>query len=552
MKNLFVKQTPAPDHSSNAFDLSHEKKMSFKMGHLVPIYMEDNIPGDSFRVSSEVFIRFAPLLAPILHRVDVFTHYFFVPYRLLMPSVGLTYADWEGFITGDPDSEFTNVEIPTITMDSTNQGLGCFNKGSLADYFGLPVVEDTDAAITQDIEISALPFMAYHLIYDHYYRDQQLINKRCGISSSYAIPLIGGTRDNEAQNVCPNAPLVRAWEKDLLTAGLTTAYAGALSDVELDLDIAGLGFSTGANIKLQTTGGTPAAGGIVMSSSDLKDSAADNLYFKSGNELPAAATLELYELRRAQALLRSLEAEKRGGRRYQEFLLAKFGVIGEGYKTAYPQYLGGGKQAVNISSTQSTTQALDPTAGVNDGAGGVPVTIDPQSNLSGNALSIGKTNKFTKRYSEHGITIGILSVIPRTSYSSQGIEKYWTKTDRHDFFDPYLQRVGDQELTQKEVYYDPTGTDADDVFSYVPRWSEYKQRLSKLSGDFRDDFDYWHMARKFTSAPSFNQAFIECRPTNDENNRIFAVEDTAVDKLYAQVYNNVQAIRPMYLHDIAE
>lgn len=542
-RNQFITHSSAPRHPMDSYDLGHEKKMSFKLGQLIPIYFDDITPGDQFRVQSEVFIRFAPLLAPILHRVDVFVHYFWTPYRLLMKRLDTDYADWENFITGDPEEEFTNSVLPYITIDNANKA--AFQKTRLTDYFGLPPIP-TGTTVTQSIDINALPFMAYNLIYDEYYRDQNLQDR----ITRNSVTLQGGDRNSELTQL--TTLRYRNYEKDYFTGALPTAYAGAESDVELDLDIFGLG-GTGEPINFIKSNDTaPTAGDTkIGGSTSFQDSAGNNLYFRKDWETGQVATLEIYELRRAQALVRSLEAEMRGGKRYVEMLLGKFGVISDDYRTALPVYLGGGRQHVQIDEVSSMSSTLDPTAGINDGAGGVPVTIDPQATLAGNALSMGKTNRFSKRFTEHGIVMGIMSVIPRTAYQD-GIERYWRKvSDRYDFFDPFLQGIGDQAINQSEVYYDPTGSDKDDVFGYAPRWSEYKFRNSSVHGDFRDDFDYWHMGRKFTSAPSLNEAFIQVNPSlNDELNRIFAVEDTDVDKMYAQIYNNVRALRMIKMNDI--
>lgn len=545
MKNLFISSTPAPKHAYDAFDLSHEKKLSFKFGQIIPIYWDDIVPGDKFRVNSEVFIRFAPMLAPILHRINVFVHYFWVPYRLCMPKVSDTYADWEGFITGDPESEFTNEELPYMTISNAYKGM--FGKGDLPDYFGLPVI-DSGTTVTQDVDINVLPFFAYQLIYDNYYRDENLNTKVCGPNTNWDIALLGGDRSADASEF--TLMRQRALEKDYFTGALPTAYNGSASDVELSIDIV----DAIGTFQLEHNDTTaPTAGALsILANRIVQDSNSDNMHIPQdgGGILDAyTADLEMYELRRAQALTRALEAEKRGGFRYVEMLLGKWGVISDDYRTAIPQYIGGGKQHVVIQSILNTSQALDPTAGVNDGAGGVPVTIDPQANMAGQAISVGKTNRFTKRFTEHGIVMGLMSVIPRTAYQD-GIDRYWRKADRFDFFDPYLQRIGDQAIDQSEVWYDPTGSDKDDVFGYAPRWSEYKFKNSTVHGDFRDDFDYWHMGRKFSAAPSLNSAFIKPETNDDMYNRIFAVETATVDKLYAQVYNNVRAIRPMLLHDI--
>ena len=218
-----------------------------------------------------------------------------------------------------------------------------------------------------------------------------------------------------------------------------------------------------------------------------------------------------------------------------------------------PQYIGGSKVPVNISSIQNQSQVLDPTAGVNDGAGAVPVTVDPQSLETGKGQGVGrgKTSKF--HVPEHGIIMSVLSVLPRTSYGGAQIEKFWRKTDRTEFFVPQLQGIGDQDILQSEIGYDLGGTDKDNVFGYAPRWSEYKFKYSTCHSDFTDLLEMWHMSTIVDSngaGPDLNAAFIEARRINDENVRIFANQSLTEDHVYIQIYNDVMAIRPMRVHDI--
>lgn len=543
--NIFTTAVPAPQWSRNSFDLSHEVKMSFKFGQLIPIYWQDIIPGDSFNVKSEIFVRMAPMLAPIMHRVDIFTHYFFVPYRILMRAPNDDYADWENFITGNPDNFYTNELLPYISITNANKGY--FEKGDLPDYFGLPVIDSGDT-VTQDIDICSLPFAAYQLIWDEFYRDENLQEANCG-GSDHNINLIGGNRNANIAEL--TTMRYRNWEKDYFAGALPTPWAGAATDVELPLTLTG----TNTALSWTETGTTtvPDAGNVqFVADRYLRTAAGDPITFHTGT-LPIDAPIEIYELRRAEALTRALEAEQRGGKRYTEMLLGVFGVISDDQSAAHPIYLGGGKQKIQISEVLNQAQTLDPTAGVNDGAGGVVVTVDPQAAMAGHGLSSGETNGFDEYFTEHGIVLGIMSALPRSSYGSQGVERYWRKSERFDFFNPFLQKIGDQEILDSEVYWQFDGSNQDDTFGYAPRWAEYKFKNSYCCGDFRDDFDYWHMTRFFTSAPSLNEAFIKVDPAaNDELNRIFAIETASVDKLYAQIFNNVRAVRPILLHDIPE
>jgi hypothetical protein len=549
MKNIMYREAPIPSYPRNAFDLSYEYKTSMKLGELIPFLWYDVGPGDAFKIKSEVLVKFAPMLAPLLHRVDVYAHYFFVPYRLVMMNQGVTYGDWEAFITGDPEEYYTNNVLPYVTISNATKAQ--FGEGTLADYMGLPNIAN-GTTVTQDIDINILPFLAYHKIYDDYYRDENLIAKRTGPAGHSQIELIGGDHTTDISYICTTTPLRRAYEKDYFRGALPTAYYDlGGEDVELDMDITGTG--VGDFLLWEAPAAAPDAGPIsVTAGGKIQTALGSDLSIRSGYDVPATASLEILELRRAEALLRYLEAQNRGGDRYPEVLLGVYGVIPENAELQYPKYIGGGKQAVQISSVLNQSQTLDPTAGVNDGAGGVTVTVDPQSFETGRGMAVGSKN-FAQHYAkEHGVIMGILSVLPRTAYGGAQIEKFWRKEDRTDFFVPQLQHIGDQAILQSEIGYDATGTDADDVFGYVPRWSEYKSKYSIVTGAFLSTLDYWHMATigdTSGAGPDLNQAFIECQAADDEIIRPFA-DQTGTDTLYVEVYHDVKAVRPMLVHDI--
>lgn len=551
MKNVMFKETPIPTPSRGSFDLSHEKKLSCQIGELIPFTWWECVPGDKFSIRSEMLVKFSSLLRPLLHRVDAYIHYFKVPYRLLMNESGGTYAGWKDFITGDPESYFTNEVLPYVTISNATKAQ--FVEGSLADYLGLPVI-DSGTTVTQDVDINVLPFFAMHLIFDDYYRDENLMAKQTGhtVASSAPIDLHGGDHTGNVGLVCPIIMRQRSYEKDYFRGALPTAYFGASADVELDIGVVGTGL---ADIDLRTdAGANPAAGALsVTATGEMQDITPDNLRFQADKTQGLDAVLEIMELRRAMAITKFLEAENRGGHRYNEMLLGVWGVSPKNAELDYPEYLGGGKQAVQVSSILNQSQTLDPTAGVNDGVGGAVVTVDPQAFEAGKALASGSTNRIETYCSEHCLIMGILSVLPRTAYGGAQIEKFWRKIeDREDFFVPQLQGIGDQAILQSEVGYDATGTDMDDVFGYAPPWSEYKFKNSTVHGSFLSTLSDWHMATigdTSGAGPDLNTAFVNCNAANDEITRIFA-DQTAADKLYIEIYNDVRAIRPMQVFDV--
>lgn len=480
----------------NKFDLSHEKKLTLDMGPLVPIMCMETVPGDSFRVRSEIMLRFAPMLAPIMHRVNVYTHYFFVPNRLI-------WDEWENFITGGREGTSEPVSPYLRQQDIAAEF-------QLLDYLGLPDGLN-DAAVDQ-INISTLPFRAYQLIYDEYYRDQNL-------AASIGVPKTSGD-DNANQSLLMTLRQ-RCWEKDYFTSALPWAQRGGESSFPVDSEVTYLNTSL-----VRTAGGAvPADGDIKSLSGNLNNATSTSSRIENIDEI--SASVDINTLRRSIKLQEWLEKNARGGARYVEQILSHFGVVSPDARIQRPEYLGGGKTPVVVSEVLSTFQ---------DDAGAIP-----QGNMSGHGQSFGSTNGFARKFSEHGFVIGIMSVLPKTAYQ-QGIPRMFSRTSRFDYYWPEFAQIGEQEVKNKELYYNPAaaaGT-ADGTFGYQSRYAEYKFEPSTVHGEFRDTLDFWHMGRKFASAPALNESFVQSDPTS----RIFAVTE-GTQHLYCQLYNKVDAVRPM-------
>lgn len=501
--------------SRSAVDLSHEKKLSGHIGQLIPIFWEELVPSDKIRCSSEILVRLAPMLAPVMHRIDVFTHYFFVPYRLL-------WSQAESFFTGGEDGTETE-NVPYWRYQNSNKTY--FDKGTLMDYLGIP---PTAATITQTIDLLAFLPLAYFCIWEEYYRNIDIQ------SGKWTGPYNGGDVSSTIEAFFSGPCLARNLEPDYFISALPTAQRG--NAVELDLDIYG-NWDTTASLQWakQASGNAPAAGATTFTGSTryMQDNAPENITFRDGTIMPATATLEITELRRAARLLEFLELANIAGGKYEDQMELFFGQPISDQRINKPEYLGGGRQAVQISEVTATAETLVPST---------DALSKPIGEMSGRGISIGKTNRFEYQAPEHGVVLGIMSVMPRTAYY-EGIDKHWRKTDRTEFLFPKFAQLGEQEILQSEVYWDPTGSDKDDVFGYQSRYAEYKYKKSSVHGDFIDDFDYWHLARQLGSAPTLDATFVTCE--NTDYDRIFAVTSGTVDKLYCQVYNNVQAIRPL-------
>lgn len=547
----------------HAFDLSHDVKMSCDLYKLVPILCEEVVPGDTWKVNTEILMRFAPLVSPVMHRLNVYTHFFFVPKRLL-------WDGWKDYITGgeyrpgkkDPNEApaYPRLEVLGKYVDS-----GLLDKGSLADYLGFPVgdsvtkakdiyncsVNDGSKPTISTVTLDALPFRAYNLIWNEYYRDQNLQDP-IDIHQE-----ISGVHDGLAP-LC--RLLFRAWEKDYFTSALPWPQAGddvllplhgnATSHTVLEKDVV-----IADTVRTSLTGQQPGGKALFMgrTSEDIfglqkgplmttlqqpdGHSTSENVALSNSVDVNLRGTVDLSnvsaatinEFRRAVRAQEFLEKSARGGSRYIEQLLSFFGVRSSDARLQRPEYLGGGKSPVVISDVAQTSQTTQ------DGS--------PQGNLSGQAASLQRSHSFKRYFEEHGYIIGIMSILPRTCYQ-QGMPRKYMKTSREDEYWPTFANLGEQEIKNSEIYFDASDGENDDTFGYTPRYAEYKYLPSRVCGDFRDTLSYWHMGRIFKKRPHLNRNFI----TSSGDGRIFADTNDDYQKLWVNIYHNITAVRPMPIY----
>ena len=492
---------------SNIFDLSHDRKFSMKFGEIVPCFIMDCVPGDKVTMSTSQMLRFAPMVTPVMHQVRVYTHFFFVPNRIL-------WNNWESFITGGEDG-LDNSVFPTIVWSQSPNG-------TLWDYMGMP--PGNGAAPT--INVSALPFAAYQKIYNEYYRDQNLV-------SEVDLNVVNG--DNSAIRSGLIALRKRSWQHDYFTSALPWTQKGPEATLPLGTT-APIDFVSGqtGSIAKDSTGAVinaNANAGINMANSGIAFGATDtrNINWDNSDSLEAdlssATAATINDLRQAFRLQEWLEKNARGGSRYIESIMVHFGVKSSDGRLQRPEFLGGGSSPVTISEVlQTSSAASEPT---------------PQGNMAGHGISVGANNSFSYFAEEHGYVIGLCTVMPKSAYQ-QGIPKHFSKFDKFDYFWPSFANLGEQPILNQELYFDNDGLNGD-VFGYTPRYAEYKYIPSTVHGEFRTTLDEWHMGRIFSSRPALNQDFIEM--DDSEVSRVFAV--TGDEKLYCHMFHRVKAMRRM-------
>ncbi len=504
---------PKADIPRSSFDCQSTHKTTFDAGYLVPVYVDEVLPGDTFKLNMTAFARLATPLYPIMDNMVLDSFFFFVPNRLI-------WSNWQKFMgqQANPADSISYV-VPQQVSPA-----GGYAIGSLQDYMGLPTVGQVGNSNT--VSHCAFWPRAYNLIWNEWFRDENLQNS-----------VVVDTGDGP-DTVTNYTLLRRGKRKDYFTSSLPWPQKG--TSVTLPL-------GTSAPIRTTALNGEDVQ--VLNGNGDLKNLNATSTYLQMTNalttpskalyaDLSQATAATINQLRQSFQIQKLLERDARGGTRYTEIIRSHFGVISPDARLQRPEYIGGGSTPININPIAQTS-------GTN--ASG---TTTPMGTLAAMGTALAHNHGFTQSFTEHGVIIGLVSIRADLTYQ-QGLARMWSRSTRYDFYFPAFATLGEQAILNKEIYVTGASTD-NDVFGYQERWAEYRYYPSRISSLFRSTasgtIDGWHLAQKFTSLPTLGDTFIKDTPPVS---RVVAVGSAANGQQFIfDSFFDCKKARPMPMYSV--
>lgn len=536
-------QLPHADIRRSQFDRSSSVKTSFNVGDVIPFFLDEVLPGDTFKIKTSKVVRLQTLITPMMDNLYLDTYFFFVPNRLV-------WSHWKEFNGENTQSAWlptTEYEIPQITAPATDG----WSIGTIADYLGIPTG-------VPDLSVNALPFRAYALVMNEWFRDENLTD-----------PLVVPLDDVTVAGVNTGAyvtdvakgglPFVAAKYHDYFTSCLPAPQKGP--DVVIPGG-SGMNVPVVANSDLHDPGTAPLYMRVTTESGlsnaylfGLNDRVRDDVSYDSVKVpgLPTGETSTLSpinlwavgdgvasatinQLRLAFQIQKLYEKDARGGTRYTEILRSHFGVTSPDSRLQRPEYLGGNRIPIRINQIvqQSATQ---------EGS-------TPQGNPVGLSLTSDNHSDFTKSFTEHGFILGLMVARYDHTYQ-QGLDRMFSRKSRFDYYWPVFANIGEQAVLNKEIY--AQGTDEDDeVFGYQEAWADYRYKPNRVCGEMRSQapqsLDVWHLGDDYSKLPSLSDEWIREDKTNVD--RVLAVQSSVSNQLFADIYVQNRCTRPMPMYSI--
>jgi len=522
---------PRADIPRSSFAIETSHKTTFDAGYLVPVYVDEVLPGDTFNLKMTAFARLSTPLFPVMDNLHLDSFFFFVPNRLI-------WENWQKFM-GEQNNPGDSIDY---LIPQTTSPTGGYTTNSLQDYMGLPTVNQIGAAAT--ISHSALHLRAYNLIWNQWFRDQNL-------QDSVPVPT-----DDGPDTYSDFTLLRRGKRHDYFTSALPWPQKGDPVSIPLGTTAPVVSNGQPPYVRTASNGGysqlvkntdwgnafRPGGDATTLANNEPVlwgfNSGAGAAYTGLIADLSDATAATINALRESFQVQRLLERDARGGTRYTEIIRSHFGVISPDARLQRPEYLGGGSTPIIINPVAQTSGT------------GLTGGTSPLGNLAGVGTALASNHGFTQSFTEHGVIIGMVSIRADLNYQ-QGLRRMWNRKTRYDFYFPVFAHLGEQEVLNKEIYATGTSTD-DQVFGYQERWAEYRYHPSQITGYFRSTapttLDAWHLAQKFTALPTLSDTFIEDRPPVD---RVVAIGASANGKQFIfDSFFQIRTARPMPLYSV--